>query len=234
MKMRLITIPNLLTLSNMICGILAIISTLVSDNMEYAFALIILAAVFDFFDGLVARALHQSSPIGVQLDSLSDVVSFGVAPAVMMLRMWKLSPAMWEVSDWLGYFVLIVAAFSSLRLAKFNIDDSQTTEFEGLATPANALLLGALGVMIESGEWILPRESLLLLAVTSSYLLVCPVRMFSFKFKGFGWKENAVRYLFIVATILLVALLGVGGVVWSMVLYILLSTTLHYVKIFKK
>lgn len=234
MKIRLITIPNLLTLSNMICGILAIISTLVLDNMTYAFALIILAAVFDFFDGLAARALKQSSPLGVQLDSLSDVVSFGVAPAIMMLRMWKLSPAMWPMTDWLGYCLLAVAAFSSLRLAKFNIDDSQTTEFEGLATPANALLLGALGVMIESGEWVLPRESLLVIAVLSCYLLVCPIRMFSFKFKGFGFRQNIVRYLYIVAVILLVALLGVAGVVWSMVLYILLSTTLHYVKNSKK
>lgn len=234
MKIRLITLPNLLTLSNMICGILAIISTLVIGKMEYAFALIIMAAVFDFFDGLVARALRQSSPLGVQLDSLSDVVSFGVAPAVMMLRMWKLSPAMWDISDWWGYCVLAVAAFSSLRLAKFNIDDSQTTDFEGLATPANAILLGALGVMIESGEWVLCRESLLILTVLSCYLLVCPIRMFSFKFKGLGWGENKVKYIFLLSAILLISLLHIQGVVWTMVLYVLLSSTLHFVKIFRK
>jgi CDP-diacylglycerol--serine O-phosphatidyltransferase len=218
----------------MICGILAIISTLVIGKMEYAFALIILAAVFDFFDGLVARALHQSSPLGVQLDSLSDVVSFGVAPAVMMLRMWKISPAIWDMSDMWGYCVLAVAAFSSLRLAKFNIDDSQSTDFEGLATPANAILLGAIGVLVERGEWVICREALLVLTVLSCFLLVCPIRMFSFKFKGLGWSENKVKYIFLLSAIVLVSVFGIKGVVWTMALYVVLSTNLHFVKIIRK
>ena len=110
MKIRLITIPNLLTLANMMCGILAIISTLVLDNMEAAFVLLIIAALFDFFDGMAARALNQPSPLGTQLDSLSDVVSFGVAPAIMMIGMWQLSPSLWGVPDALGYVLLAVAA----------------------------------------------------------------------------------------------------------------------------
>lgn len=234
MKVRLITIPNLLTLSNMICGILAIISTLVLDNMEAAFCLIIAAAVFDFFDGMAARALHQPSPLGTQLDSLSDVVSFGVAPSIMMVGMWQLAPSLWGVPDVLGYAVLAVAAFSSLRLAKFNIDDSQTTEFEGLATPANALMLGAMAVMVERGEWTVCREALLALTVVSCLLLVCSIRMFSFKFKGFAWKDNWVKYLFLVAAVALLGVFGVGGVVWTIVLYIALSSTLHVVKSLKK
>ena len=234
MKIRLITIPNLITLANMMCGILAIISVLVLKNMEAAFVLIIAAAVFDFFDGMVARALGQSSPIGVQLDSLSDVVSFGVAPAIMMIGAWRLSPSFVGLPDWMGYLVLAVAGFSSLRLAKFNIDDSQTTEFEGLATPANAIMLGALGVLIESGEWVVSREVLLLVAALSCVLLICSIRMFSFKFKGFGLRQNAVRYLFVVAAVLLVGLLGIEGAFWTIVLYITLSTALHVVKICKK
>ena len=234
MKIRLITIPNLLTLANMMCGILAIISTLVLDNMQAAFYLIIIAAVFDFFDGMAARALHQPSPLGTQLDSLSDVVSFGVAPAIMMIGMWQLSPSLWGVPDALGYLLLVVAAFSSLRLAKFNIDDSQSTEFEGLATPANALMLGAMAVMVESGKWTICREALLVLAAGSCLLLVCQIRMFSFKFKGFAWKDNWVKYLFAVAAIALLATLGIGGVVWTIVLYIALSSALHVVKMLKK
>lgn len=234
MKIRLITIPNLLTLANMMCGILAIISTLVLDNMEAAFVLLIIAALFDFFDGMAARALHQPSPLGTQLDSLSDVVSFGVAPAIMMIGMWQISPSLWGVPDALGYVLLAVAAFSSLRLAKFNIDDSQTTEFEGLATPANALMLGAMAVMVERGEWTLCREALLILAAVSCLLLVCQIRMFSFKFKGFAWKGNEIRFIFIAAAAALVGVFGIGGVAWTIVLYIALSSMLHVVKMLKK
>lgn len=234
MKIRLITIPNLLTLANMMCGILAIISTLVLDNMEAAFVLLIIAALFDFFDGMAARALNQPSPLGTQLDSLSDVVSFGVAPAIMMIGMWQLSPSLWGVPDALGYVLLAVAAFSSLRLAKFNIDDSQTTEFEGLATPANALMLGAMAVMVERGEWTLCREALLILAAVSCLLLVCQIRMFSFKFKGFAWKGNEIRFVFIAAAAALVGVFGIGGVAWTIVLYIALSSVLHVVKMLKK
>ena len=224
MKIRLITIPNLLTLANMMCGILAIISTLVLDNMQAAFYLIIIAAVFDFFDGMAARALHQPSPLGTQLDSLSDVVSFGVAPAIMMIGMWQLSPSLWGVPDALGYLLLAVAAFSSLRLAKFNIDDSQSTEFEGLATPANALMLGAMAVMIESDKWTICREALLVLAAVSCLLLVCQIRMFSFKFKSWRWADNKLRYIFVVLCILAISLLRLYAIPVIIVLYIAIST----------
>lgn len=231
MKLRLITVPNVITLLNMMCGVLAIVSVLAWGNIHLAFWLVVLAAVFDFFDGFAARLLGQYSPLGVQLDSLSDVVSFGVAPAVAMLGMWPDAPSLLGVPEWLGYSVLVVAAFSSLRLAKFNIDDTQHTEFEGLPTPANALFLMSLGYMFQHGEWIVTREVLLALTVVMSYLLVCGIRMFSFKFKGFGWRENRIRYIFAVITVVLVALFRVGGVALTIVLYVVLSTILYIVRL---
>ncbi|MEG0499322.1 MAG: CDP-alcohol phosphatidyltransferase family protein, partial [Alistipes sp.] len=126
MKIKLITIPNLLTLSNLLCGSLAVVSALVWGDLVTAFWLIITAAVFDFFDGFVARLLHQTSPIGVELDSLADDISFGFAPAAVLFTLYAQSPAGCEAcAEWLAYAqygVFIIAAFSALRLAKFNID----------------------------------------------------------------------------------------------------------------
>ena len=133
MNIRLFTIPNMLTLGNLIAGALAIIFTLRYHAYETAFWLIIVAAVFDFFDGFVARLLKQQSPLGVQLDSLADDVTFGLAPAVVMFDLYGSTTSLYglnaEVMHYVGYVTLLIAAFSVLRLAKFNIDDSQSTEF---------------------------------------------------------------------------------------------------------
>ena len=145
MKIRLFTIPNILTLANLMSGAVAVIATLQYHNYTLAMGLVVLAAVFDFLDGFVARLLSQQSPLGLQLDSLADDVTFGLVPALVMFDMYNHSIAYYlsecAAMEYMGYVTLIIAAFSVLRLAKFNIDTTQTVEFSGLPTPANALLL---------------------------------------------------------------------------------------------
>ncbi len=228
MKIRLFTFPNLLTLANLVCGVLAILFALRYDNLPAAFLAIVVAAVFDFCDGFAARLLKQYSELGVQLDSLSDIVSFGVAPASVLFVLYNqaepwagTNPAL---SDGLGHLVWIAAAFSSLRLAKFNIDQTQHTEFVGLPTPANALLIASLGALVATGTLSLARIPILVLALLLSWLLISPIRMFSLKFNGFGWRGNELRYSFLLGSVLLLILFRTAGVPWIIALYIVVST----------
>ena len=227
-KIRLFTVPNMLTLANLLAGCAAIIFTLQYHAYETAFWLIIAAAVFDFFDGFAARLLNQSSPLGVQLDSLADDVTFGLAPAVVMYDLYLDSPSYYgldpEIMGWLKWGVLIIAAFSVLRLAKFNIDTTQSAEFEGLPTPANALMLMSLALLSEAGTVVLHQESILVISLAASLLLISPIRMFALKFKSFGIKGNELRYGFIVAAIALIILVPAYSLLAIIVLYIALST----------
>lgn len=220
--------PNMLTLANLLAGCAAIIFTLEYHAYETAFWLIIAAAVFDFLDGFAARLLKQTSPLGVQLDSLADDVTFGLAPAIVMYDLYIHSASYYglnpEVMGWLKYGVLIIAAFSVLRLAKFNIDTTQSTEFEGLPTPANALLLTSLALLAERGAVVLHQEIILVIAIAVSLLLISPIRMFALKFKGFGIKGNELRYGFIVAALALIILVPAYSLLAIIVLYIALST----------
>lgn len=220
--------PNMLTLANLLAGCAAIIFTLEYHAYETAFWLIIAAAVFDFLDGFAARLLKQTSPLGVQLDSLADDVTFGLAPAIVMYDLYIHSASYYglnpEVMGWLKYGVLIIAAFSVLRLAKFNIDTTQSTEFEGLPTPANALLLTSLALLAERGAVVLHQEIILVIAIAVSLLLISPIRMFALKFKGFGIKGNELRYGFIVAALALIILVPAYSLLAIIVLYIAVST----------
>ena len=190
--------------------------------------LIIVAAVCDFFDGFAARLLKQQSPLGVQLDSLSDDISFGLAPAVVMYDLFCHSTSYYalpeDLMSWLGYLCFIVAAFSALRLAKFNIDTTQTVEFEGLPTPANALMLMSLAALALKGDVALYQEHILVISVAASLLLISPIRMFSLKFKSFKFADNKLRYSFILASLLLIIFFTKYSVVAIIVLYIVLST----------
>lgn len=227
MKIRLFTLPNMLTLANLMAGVLAIIATLNYHDYETALWLIVAAAVFDFFDGFVARLLNQQSPLGVQLDSLADDVTFGVAPALVMFDLYRGATAVWVddavVMQWLGIVVLLIAAFSVLRLAKFNIDTTQSSEFEGLPTPANALMLISLALLSQQGHIILHKEYILIIALLSCYLLVSPIRMFALKFKGFAIKDNALRYAFMVVALAFIICCPTYSVVAIIVLYIVTS-----------
>ena len=218
----------MLTLANLLSGCAAIIFTLQYHAYETAFWLIVAAAVFDFLDGFAARLLKQTSPLGVQLDSLADDVTFGLAPAVVMYDLYINSTSYYgldpEIMGWLKWGVLIIAAFSVLRLAKFNIDTTQSAEFEGLPTPANALMLMSLAVLAETGKVVLHQEIILVIALAASLLLISPIRMFAFKFKSFGIKGNELRYGFIVAALALIIFVPAYSLLAIIVLYIALST----------
>ena len=228
MNIRLFTVPNMLTLANLLAGAAAIVFTLQYHAYETALWLIVAAAVCDFFDGFAARLLNQISPLGVQLDSLADDISFGLAPAIVMFDLYAHSESMYnfpsEVMQPLGYVTLLVAAFSALRLAKFNIDTTQTTEFSGLPTPANALMLMSLAVLAEQGNVVLSQEWILLISVAAALLLVSPIRMFALKFKGFGLRGNELRYGFMLLSLLIIFFAPTYSVLSIIVLYIVVST----------
>ena len=225
MKIRFFTIPNLLTLSNLLCGTFAALSALVYDNLEWAFWFVVLAAVFDFFDGFAARLLHQSSPIGVQLDSLADMISFGFVPAAVVYTMTTRS--MGEGDTLLRYaFAFIcfaMTAFSALRLAKFNIDETQHEEFCGLPTPANALFFTSLGLISAHTGFDFGGPVLICIVPAMAWLLISPVRMFSLKFQGFGWRGNAIRYLFLALCVVTIVVLRLYSIPAIVILYILIS-----------
>ena len=224
MQIKLFTIPNLLTLSNLLCGALALVAVLSYGDLTLAFWLMVLAAVFDFLDGFVARLLHQSGPLGVQLDSLADDITFGLLPAAILFVVGDRMPSCFGLPQWAMLAVFVLAAFSALRLARFNIDDTQHTEFRGLPTPAAALFCASLGMLAERDLLTIPCEAVVAVAIVLSLLLVSPVRMFSLKFHGFGWQGNEVRYTFLVACAVLIAALRLWSLPAIILLYVGVST----------
>lgn len=223
MKIRLFTIPNILTLLNLLCGANATLRALVFNDLTGAFCWIVAAAVFDFFDGFVARLLKESSPIGMQLDSLSDDISFGLAPAAGLYALYMQMPGMW-LGDEAGFIVFVFSAFAALRLAKFNIDDTQHTEFCGLPTPAATLLCASIGMLAEMRGLVVSREMILAIALVVALLMISPVRMFSLKFSGFGWQGNELRYLFLALCVVAIAALRPYSIPVIIGLYIVIST----------
>ena len=174
-----------------------------------AFGMILLGAIFDFFDGMSARALKVNNPIGKEIDSLADVITFGLAPSVMLMQAIRLSTENSNYAwGWWSAVALIMAAFSALRLAKFNIDERQTSSFIGLATPANAIFWGALiAAFPDMASWaqFMPWAMLAVMAV-SCWLLICELPLFSLKFKNLSWQDNKVRYIFLIGCVLIIAL----------------------------
>lgn len=228
MKIKLFTVPNIITLGNLLCGCLSIVASLVVEDFRLALIFILASAVCDFFDGFTARLLKQYSDIGVQLDSLADMVSFGVAPSAMMFAFALDAPTLFELNDVVAHIIVyvpfIMAAFSALRLAKFNIDDSQHETFEGLPTPANALFCASfVYAALYSGKAV-EVEWIALISVVMAALLVSPIRMFSFKLKSFGWRKNKSLYIFLALSLVALLTLGVYSVPTIIVLYIVIST----------
>lgn len=226
MKIRLFTIPNCVTLCNLLCGALAVITTLTDGNLVLAFWLVIASALFDFLDGMTARLLKQYSEIGVQLDSLADMVSFGLVPSVVIYSMFQRVSTSWD-EHWVvlgGLAIFMIVACSALRLAKFNIDDTQHEEFSGLPTPASALFCLSLGWLFDRGILTLSPLALVLLSLCIAALLVSPIRMFSFKFKGLGWHGNELRFIFALGCVALLVWLKIAALPIIIVLYVLIST----------
>ena len=220
-------IPNTITCCNLISGCIAV-SYAHAGQQTMALAFIILGAVFDFFDGMSARLLGVSSPIGKELDSLADVVTFGVAPATMVATLlWGMHyPSQMEgLRSWLPYSAFLIAAFSALRLAKFNLDERQTTSFIGLPTPANALFWGSLigggGVRLERMEYALP--AILALILLSCWILISEIPMFALKFKQWGWRGNEVKYIFLLTCIPLLFFLRISAFAVIIAWYVILS-----------
>lgn len=221
-------IPNTITCLNLVSGCIAAVIAL-EGNLLFALIWIVAAAVFDFFDGLAARVLKAYSPMGKELDSLADVVSFGVAPGMILftsLRLWASSSSVGCLSEYIPYLAFVVPAFSGLRLAKFNIDERQTTSFIGLPVPAHALLWSSAAYSLQ--EWVVSGQiwvavALVVAFCATSYLLVSEVPMFSLKIKSLSWKGNELRYILIMASVLLIAVFGVIGISGAILLYILLS-----------
>ncbi len=226
-------LPNSITCLNLFCGCLSIIASF-NNQLPMACYFIFAAAIFDFLDGFVARWLKAYSAIGKELDSLADMVSFGVAPASIMFFMLLaataaqgLSVTMYTSGWFISLLAFVIAIFSALRLAKFNIDTRQTDSFIGLPTPANTLFICSLVFAAKSGGWLASvagnMHFLLAVIVLFSYLLIAELPLFSLKFKSFNWKANKIRYIFIGLSVLILIILHWAGLAVVILLYIFLS-----------
>lgn len=205
-------IPNFLTCLNLAIGCVGIYYVLTGQKPE-AFYFVMAAGVFDFLDGFAARLLKVQSEIGKQLDSLSDMVSFGLLPSFFMLK-WLI-----QMDSDYYWMALIIAVFSALRLAKFNIDDTQSDSFRGLPTPANAIMLTSLiFIPFELYEY-----TLMSICVFSAILLVSPVRLIALKFASSGWKGNEERWILIVGIVVLTAVFQLTFVPFLIPFYIVIS-----------
>lgn len=224
-------IPNSITCCNLISGCIATYNAFLGD-IRMALLWIIVGAVFDFFDGMSARLLKVSSPIGKELDSLADDITFGFAPSAIIfyeLSIMEYPSELLMLKPYLPYFAFVMAAYSALRLAKFNLDERQSLGFIGLPTPANALFWGALFVgaqnFMESTAYMLPV--VLLMICVSCWLLIAEVPMFALKFKQWGWKGNEVKYIFLISCLPLLMIFGITAFSVIIAWYVLLSVVVN-------
>lgn len=224
-------IPNSITCCNLISGCIATYNAFLGD-IRMALLWIIIGAVFDFFDGMSARLLKVSSPIGKELDSLADDITFGFAPSAIIfyeLSIMEYPSELLMLKPYLPYFAFVMAAYSALRLAKFNLDERQSLGFIGLPTPANALFWGALFVgaqnFMESTAYMLPV--VLLMICVSCWLLIAEVPMFALKFKQWGWKGNEVKYIFLISCLPLLMIFGITAFSVIIAWYVVLSVVVN-------
>lgn len=228
-------IPNFITMLNLFSGSIALVFAF-NDNLFLTAWFLAFAAIFDFFDGMLARLLHVKSPLGVQLDSLADMVSFGLVPGAIMFQLMETCETapyfyFFELNLW-SFAAFLIPVFSALRLAKFNIDERQTESFIGVPTPANALLFASLPLVLSQAQgsdftsivgllknyWFL-----LALTVVFSGLMVSEIHLFSLKFKSLSWNQNAAKYILIILAIVLFIRLKFISIPIIIVIYILLS-----------
>ena len=189
------------------------------QGYQVAFVLIALAAVFDFFDGFTARLLHAVSPLGKELDSLSDAVSFGLAPGMVLYNML----VQYAPENGVAYIAMLIPVFGALRLAKFNVSTDQSTTFTGLPIPANAIFWIGFTNFYAEHHADVPVLVVAGLVVALSLLMVCNLRMFSLKLHSLSVKENYKQYLLVLAFVICVGFCGITGLAWAMLFYIVLS-----------
>jgi CDP-diacylglycerol--serine O-phosphatidyltransferase len=256
-------IPNAITCCNLLCGCLAIVQAF-EGNLVYSAYLVGLAAIFDFFDGFAARMLKVSSPIGKDLDSLADMVTFGVVPGIVMFKLLQINEFSYENAVYsfqfirgIEYLAFTIPIFSAIRLAKFNNDIRQSDSFIGVPTPANAILIGSLTLIIlpfikkqfynlsnQSNENFIdvttPGElvdrlffihcMLLFITLIFSFLLVSELPLFALKFKHFKWKDNEIRFVFLGLSLVMLVALQFIGIPLIIILYILMSVISNLTK----
>ncbi len=212
-------LPNALTCCNLLCGCLGIIAVW-QGPADHAVWYVIAACVFDFFDGFAARALNVSSPIGKELDSLADMVSFGLLPSLVMYRMIDTLSS----SEWLPYVAFSLAVFSALRLAKFNVDENQKDSFIGLPTPANALFITSLVFLTSPWDLFISQDfALVAITIVFSFLLVAPFELFALKFKSMAWKDNQLKFTFIAFSVLLLGIWQLAAMPFVILTYVAIS-----------
>lgn len=220
------------------CGFIAIIVSLDITKLPYAPYFIFIAAVFDFCDGFAARAFKAYSEFGKQLDSLADVVSFGVAPGVIVYQLFHLLSTNLIMQESFSYPTIIVISsiipvFSALRLAKFNIDERQSESFIGLPTPASAILIASITIVAYDTKdyaltnFILNRYTIIVLVLFIAFLMVSELPMFSMKFKNLSIKENLTKYIFLLLSIILLLTFRFNAVPLVIMLYIVISLIIY-------
>jgi CDP-diacylglycerol--serine O-phosphatidyltransferase len=238
-------IPNLVTLLNLFSGCVAAIFV-IQGQLAWGAVFVFLGIFFDFMDGLLARALDARSELGLQLDSLADVVTSGVVPGLVLYKLLALAlnvpdemidPGHWSDDNSSAFSMvnllplvgLIVPMSSAYRLGRFNLDEEQQHFFKGLPTPANALLIMSLPLILEFQDsdvinaQILNPVLLIVLAIASAYLLNAPVRLFSLKFRSFDFASNILRYLFLIISVILLLVFHFAGIPLIIILYVLMS-----------
>jgi CDP-diacylglycerol--serine O-phosphatidyltransferase len=219
-------LPNAITCANLFSGCVGIVFAF-QDNLVIAAYAIFLAAIFDFFDGFASRVLNSTSCIGKDLDSLSDMVSFGVLPSAIVYELLSRSPQIPGIGEYVNYAAFLLAVFSMLRLAKFNSDTRQADSFIGLPTPANAILIASIPLIMQQydalSRYILNPYAILVFIALMCTLLVAEIPLMSLKFKNSDFNKNFYRYLLLLFSAILILFFKFAAVPVVIVMYITLS-----------
>lgn len=236
-------LPNFITLLNLLCGSIAVIFAVHNELVTAAF-FVFLGIFFDFFDGLAARKLNVQSELGLQLDSLADMITSGLVPGIVMFQLFNMLGPDWielgynktvgsqfslDESTFLPFFGLLITLASAYRLATFNISTNQSDAFIGLPTPANALLILSFPLIIEFqnsdiiNAIILNKWFLIVMTLLSAFMLNAPIKLLALKFKTFAFKDNAARYILLLLALILLVIFQFAALPLILVLYILIS-----------
>ena len=225
-------LPNLMTCGNLICGCLAIVN-IFHGRWDHVAILVILALLLDFADGFVARLVNNQSEFGKQLDSLADMITFGVVPAIAMYHLMLKSQFLVLYDNLflyriLKYYMFIIAVFSALRLAKFNIDTRQNDHFIGLPTPANTMMIISISMMVFYNSFGLQRYllnpwMLVGIASLSAWLLIAEIPLISLKLKNLSWEKNKAQFILLIFSLIMIPLLKFAAAPAIISIYILLS-----------
>ena len=220
-------VPNAITCANLFSGCVGIVFVAFQDNLVFASYCIFLAAIFDFFDGFASRVLKSFSGIGKDLDSLADMVSFGVLPSVILYQLFLQAPQIDKISTYLNFSAFLIPVFSALRLAKFKTDTRQAEIFIGLPTPANAILIASFPLILQQypslSRYILNPYGLTVFIIVMCALLVMEMPLMSLKFKNRDFNRNIYRYLLLLFSAILILFFKFVAVPVVIFIYITLS-----------